>query len=103
MTEQESRTYKITATKEQLDILETLFNTMQMMGNRGSSREIKLYVDGDGAFRPKFKRYEHDVEKQLKPLVTDMDVGTIVCGDGCIKRNCNEWKGKGYYIYYDFG
>lgn len=28
---------------------------MEYLGNIGSSREVTLYADGDGDFRPKFK------------------------------------------------
>ena len=28
---------------------------MQLLGNVGASRQVSLYADGDGDFRPKFK------------------------------------------------
>ena len=109
MSETETRKYRITATKEQLDILETLFRTMEQMGSVGSSRAIKLFVDGDGAFHPKFERVitnpftltESSVE--LKSLTKNNSGDRIEHGYGTIKKNCDEWNGDGYYIYYDFG
>ena len=115
--DRETRRYDITATKEQLDILETLFHTMQRMGAVGSSRRIKLYVDGDGAFHPTFEKIR-DVTKvaedeivPLNDLITETNetrynnetLQWIEHGDGIIRKNCEEWKGEGFYIYYDFG
>lgn len=116
----QTRVYAITANKEELDILESLFKTMQSMGIAGSSREIKLFVDGDGAFRPRFKRLipanhilltEEDLERII--FLTEVDIEsiipgntdkeTIVHGDGLVKRDCEEFNGDGWWVYYDFG
>ena len=106
----QTRVYSITCKKEELDILETLFKEMQTMGAVGASRAMKLYVDGDGAFRPKFKKliiednsavYEEDLNTLL--LANNKDIDHITHGYGVVARNCDEFKGDGYFIYYDFG
>jgi len=118
--ERQTRIYSITAKKEELDILESLFKTMQSMGIAGSSREIKLFVDGDGAFRPRFKRLIHanhivlteeDIERII--FLTEVDIESIIPnntdkkaithGDGLVKRDCEEFNGDGWWVYYDFG
>ena len=103
MNEMETRRYKITATREQLDILETLFKTMESMGNAGSSRAMKLFVDGDGAFHPEFEKFEKGEYVKLTSLVANTNEDTIKHGYGYIQKNCEEFNGDGYYIYYDFG
>ena len=103
MSERETRQYQITATTEQLDILETLFNTMRSMGKAGASRTIQLYVDGDGAFRPEIKKIQEEEEIPLNALTEDTTKDTITHGYGIIKKNTEELHGDGYYIYYDFG
>lgn len=103
MSEVETRRYKITAKKEELDILETLFQTMESMSSAGVSRSIKLFVDGDGAFHPKFEKFEKGEFHKLETNIIDYDKDIISHGYGYIKRNCEEFNGDGYYIYYDFG
>lgn len=60
--ELESRSYSITASKEQLDSIECLLTDIQYLGDIGSSRKISIYVDGDGQFHPQFKRIDKDVK-----------------------------------------
>lgn len=97
MEEYETRKYNITAKKEQLDILEALFRTMEIMGNVGASRTIELYVDGDGAFHPTIKRNG----KRLSNTVFEKEYE--------YGRISHEIKSKdaehdpSYYLYYDFG
>lgn len=57
-TEKETREYKITAYKEQLDSIECLLNHIQTCGRIGHSETVKIYVDGDGAFRIKVERID---------------------------------------------
>lgn len=105
----QTRIYAITAKKEELDILESLFKTMQSMGIAGASRAIKLFVDGDGAFHPRFKKlileesssvFEEDIESIIPP---NADKEAIHHGYGLVKRDCEEFKGDGWWVYYDFG
>lgn len=105
----QTRIYAITAKKEELDILESLFKTMQSMGIAGASRAIKLFVDGDGAFHPRFKRLIHanhiflteeDIESIIPP---NADKKAIPHGYGLVKRDCEEFNGDGWWVYYDFG
>ena len=39
---------------------------MQQLGNLGGSREVALYADGDGDFRPKFK-WSPALSSEVKP------------------------------------
>ena len=105
----QTRIYSITAKKEELDILESLFKTMQSMGIAGASRAIKIFVDGDGAFHPRFKKliiyesssvFEEDIESII-PGNTDKK--EITHGYGRIKKDCEEFNGDGWWVYYDFG
>jgi hypothetical protein len=79
------------------------------MGSAGSSRAIKLYVDGDGAFHPRFKRliieesssvFEDDIESII-PANTEKEA--ITHGYGRIQKDCEEFNGDGWWVYYDFG
>lgn len=40
---------------------------MEYLGNIGSSREVALYADGDGDFRPKFK-WDESLPSEEKPI-----------------------------------
>lgn len=99
----ETRRYKITATKEQLDILEALFETMEYMGKIGASRDFKLYVGGDGVFHPKFEKYENGEFSKVESGIIDYNENAIHHGDGVIKKTCEEFNGDKFFIYYDFG
>ncbi|MFB6364491.1 hypothetical protein ACFCP7_10555 [Paenibacillus elgii] len=56
MLEVETRTYEISGTPKQLDVLERVFGRIEELGNIGSSRTISIYVDGDGAVRMTARR-----------------------------------------------
>lgn len=60
----ETRVYEITGKSNQLDILERILGRIEALGNMGCSRTIKIFVDGDGAVRMKFRkdgqRLSHD-------------------------------------------
>ena len=110
MNEIETRTYEITATKEQLDIMEVMFETMEIMGKQGCSRAFKLYVDGDGAFHPKFRKFDKEfpsIKYISEPLKTNIDTSkeTHKIGYGYIKKNPDdeEYPDNLHYKYYDFG
>jgi hypothetical protein len=60
--EKETRTYTITGTKDQLDILERVFGRIELLGVAGSSRNINIYVDGDGSVRMKFRRDDRKLD-----------------------------------------
>lgn len=47
----ETRTYKITGRKEDLDTLEKVFGHIEYLGKIGASRNILIRIDGDGAGR----------------------------------------------------
>ena len=56
-----TRFYKISAAhEEQLNVLEKLFAQMELLGRIGASREIKLFVDGDGAIGFRFSKHNND-------------------------------------------
>ena len=46
---EETRNYSITRLPEQLDTLDVLFAEINSLCSAGSSRAIKIYIDGDGA------------------------------------------------------
>ena len=58
----ETRTYEITGCSKQLNILEKLFGRIEFFGSTGMSREINMYVDGDGAARLKFRKNNEKLE-----------------------------------------
>lgn len=52
----------------------SMLKYMEMLGNKGSSRQVGIYADGDGGFNPKFKT---DIEWETKPPVFDHDGNRI--------------------------
>ena len=82
---EETRTYAISGTPEQLDTLEALFNEINVLCAMGSSRKIRLYVDGDGA-----------VNLHIKPQ--EGELNNKAAGYGNLKRNPD-----GYLSYLDLG
>lgn len=48
---EETRTFKLTASKDTLDKIEMLLRLMQSYGRSGHSTTFKLYWDGDGSSR----------------------------------------------------
>jgi hypothetical protein len=52
----ETRTYEISGSPEQLDIIERILGRITYMCNVGMSRSINVFVDGDGAVRIKATR-----------------------------------------------
>lgn len=82
---EETRTYAISGTPEQLDTLEALFNEINVLCAMGSSRKICLYVDGDGAVNMRIKPQEGELNNKA-------------AGYGNLKRNSD-----GYLSYLDLG
>lgn len=61
--------------EEQKHILKNILYLMEYLGNLGTSANITIYADGDGAFRPKIKVNEeglNNIESQLD-LIGDID------------------------------
>lgn len=50
-----------------------MLNYMQALGSIGSSREVTLFADGDGDFRPKFK-YDETIPRALAAKNNDGNV-----------------------------
>jgi hypothetical protein len=46
---EETRTYEISGNAEQLDVLERVLGRISALASIGSTRSIKIFVDGDGA------------------------------------------------------
>ena len=90
------RTYKIEARKaEQLNMLEKLFEYMEYLGKMGMSREITLFVDGDGQVQLKFyKKRKDDIFLRFDHNKID----SLPCGYGYIKEDTN-----GDKVYFDLG
>ena len=70
--------------KAQLIALESLFSTMQSLGNVGSSRWVCFYSDGDGNFRPEILLNGEKVKHT-----------TLIPAE-------KFWKGREYRIDYDW-
>jgi hypothetical protein len=45
----------------------SMLKCMEYYGNLGCSREVGMYADGDGDFRPKFE-WDIDIEPNAKPV-----------------------------------
>lgn len=86
----ETRNYKITGTTEQLNVLEELFNLTEILGDLGSARTQKIFIDGDGAIRLKFARENGErvkvCDKDLIDKSEDELMDTSVYGYGVIKK-----------------
>ena len=87
------RTYKIEARyEEQLNMMEKLFEYIQYLGIIGASREITLFVDGDGQVQLKFyKKRKEDIFIKLNSDKTE----ELSQGYGVIKTNND---GDRYYF-----
>lgn len=90
------RTYKIESRhEEQLNMLEKLFQYIQYLGIMGSSREITIFVDGDGPVQLKFyKKREDNIFIKLDGDKTEK----LPQGYGVIKTNED-----GDEYYFDLG
>ena len=81
----ETRTYKITGRKEDLDTLEKAFGHIEYLGKIGASRNILIKIDGDGVGRLNFKddngnklddeRYNTDQSMEKIAVVEIYDIG----------------------------
>lgn len=81
----ETRTYKITGRKEDLETLEKVFGHIEYLGKIGASRNILIRIDGDGVGRLNFKddsgnklddeRYNTDQSIKKTAVVGIYDVG----------------------------
>lgn len=54
-----------------IDDFMSMLNKMEYLGNLGASRNVSIYSDGDGDFRPKFKS---DVDWEKVDSDADYDV-----------------------------
>lgn len=63
---EETRTYEIKGTQEQLDNLEGLFWWIQSLGHLGHSATAELWVDGDGSARLSFEGLKEENKKKGK-------------------------------------
>lgn len=58
---------KCTCRKRWASQIVSMLKQMEHLGNIGSSRDVAIYADGDGDFRPKF---EFDVNiPEVKPVI----------------------------------
>lgn len=48
-----------------------MLKTMQQLGNLGSSRNVSIFSDGDGDFRPKFQ-WKSELPEPAHPLKKEM-------------------------------
>jgi len=61
-------TIKVTMRKRWIPYFLSMLKYMQYLGSVGSSRQVTIYSDGDGDFRPKFK---FDVDFEEQPPIKD--------------------------------
>lgn len=81
----ETRTYKITGRKEDLETLEKVFGHIEYLGKIGASRNILIRIDGDGVGRLNFKddsgnklsdeRFNIDQSIEKAVIVGTYDIG----------------------------
>lgn len=67
----ETRIYEITGKSEQLEVLEQLFKHIEHLGSIGASREIPVYVDGDGEVQLKFKKEKENGYEEIPTIRHD--------------------------------
>lgn len=48
----------------------SMLKYMQFLGQAGGSRQVALYVDGDGDFRPQFE-WDYKLPSDAKPIKDD--------------------------------
>lgn len=61
-------TIKMTCRRRWVPDFLSMLEHMQYLGNIGSSREVAIYSDGDGDFRPKFDFLDFDGDfEAVKP------------------------------------
>ncbi len=95
-----TRYYKITAVNEgQLNMLEKVFAYMQSLGAVGSSRQLTIYCDGDGAVRLKF--YKHNEDEFVFQKLDYKEAMGADSGYGNYQVNDNDGVGK--ETYFDLG
>jgi len=63
--------------------LQKLFSAMNYAGAAGASREIKLYVDGDGSFRSKIKMSIEPSDELTKEALDEYSESKLSIGLGC--------------------
>lgn len=54
--QEETREYRIMAKPYQLDLFEEFLSLVQACGNLGCSRDLNIFIDGDGSARFKIER-----------------------------------------------
>jgi len=69
---QEERVYKISALPRVLNSLEKVLSAIQQLGHVGASRNLNVFVDGDGATRLKVSRTDK-VDMMRDEINTDLD------------------------------
>jgi len=63
--------------------LQRMFSAMNWSGSVGASRQMKVYVDGDGAFRSKITMNPEPSEEVAKGGIEDFDNDKLSIGLGC--------------------
>lgn len=88
-----SRYYKISSySEEQLNMLEKFFVYIQYLSVIGASREVHVYVDGDGAVNLKFASHSEG-----EFLFNELDFQTVMKKDngyGSVKLGDNNYDSK---------
>lgn len=89
--------YKITARNQgQMNMVDKLFCLIEYLGKIGASRNINLYVDGDGMVQLKFQSCKAD-ENIFRDLDYDL-IRSLPCGYGYEKIELNSGDDKSIII-----
>ena len=81
MSDIETRIYEITGKPSQLDILEGVFGCIETLGNIGSSRNVSIFVDGDGDVHLKFRRDGNKLDSRDRINDAGGFIETLLTGD----------------------
>jgi len=95
-----TRYYKVTARNEgQLNMLEKVFAYMESLGAVGSSRQLTIFCDGDGAVRLKFQSHRED-----EFIFQELDHEKVMGADnGHGYYTIDDADGVGKDTYFDLG
>ena len=89
--------YKITTrNKAQMNMIDKLFSLIEYLGTVGASRNINLYVDGDGMVQIKFQSC-NEGESVFQPL-DHKKIDELPCGYGYEKKELNSGDDKAIII-----
>jgi hypothetical protein len=69
--------------KSDLLELQKMFKAMEWSASMGASREMSIYVDGDGSFRAKIEMDKQPTDEEIKASLEEYDNDGLDIGLGC--------------------